>query len=292
MNVLVTGGTGTVGREVVRALLARHAKVRVLTRAAEKSGLLPAGAEAAVGDLRKPATLRGLFRGAEAVFLLNGLSPDETEQGLAGVMAAKEAGARKIVYLSVQGVEEGRQIPHFATKIPVEKAVRESGIQWTILRPNNFYQNDIPMRDAIVRFNVYPQPVGGIGLSRVDVRDIAEAATAALCESGHAGRTFTIAGPEALTGEKIAAIYSQQLGREIRYGGDDLDAWAAQMRSVMPEWMIHDLRLMYEHFHRRGLIATEGDLAAQRMLIGHAPRSFESFVAEVAPTWRTAAAGS
>lgn len=287
MKTLVVGGTGTVGSHTVRELLARNAPVRVLVRSADKAAALPEGVEAAVGDLREPATLPAAFDGADAVFLLNALSQDETAQGLAAMAAAQRAGVKRLVYLSVHRLEEGAHIPHFATKIPVEQAVRESGIGWTVLRPNNFYQNDFLFQEAITRYGLYPQPIGQAGVSRVDVRDIAELAAIALTEPGHDGKTYSVVGPDALTGEQVAEVYSKHLERPVRYAGDDLDAWAAQARNMLPDWLVHDLCIMYGHFQKTGLKATSQELALQERLLGHPPRKFDEFVAEIAPAWRS-----
>lgn len=289
MKTLVIGGTGTVGSETVKSLLARGAAVRVMVRTAEKAASLPAGVEAALGDLRAPDSLSPVFEGVDSVFLLNALSQDETAQGLAGVAAAQRAGVKKLVYLSVHRIEEGAHIPHFATKIPIERAVKESGIAWTILRPNNFYQNDLWFREAIVRYGVYPQPIGSAGISRVDVRDIAELAALALTEPGHDGVLYSVAGPEALTGDGVAETYSRHLGRAVRYAGDDLEAFGAQARNMLPDWLVHDLKIMYGHFQKHGLIATAEEVATLERLLGHPPRRFDDFVAELAPVWKAAA---
>jgi uncharacterized protein YbjT (DUF2867 family) len=282
MEFLVIGGTGTVGGEVVRGLLGRGDRVRVLTRSAAKARSLPEGAEGAIGDLADPPSLRQPLAGADGVFLATPLDPDEAKHGLATVEAAGAARVGRLVYMSVHKVVEGAQIPHFGSKIPIENAVRGLGLPFTILRPNNFFQNDLQIRDAIAAFGVYPQPIGSVGLSRVDVRDIADAAVNALTQPGHEGQTYALVGPDVLTGEATAAVYSRLLGREVRYGGDDLDAWAEQARGAMPDWLVRDLRTMFEHFQRYGLVATDADLAAVRRALGREPRRFEDFASEFA----------
>ena len=290
MNVLVVGGTGTVGREVTRQLLERGAQVRVMSRTADRAKLeLPV--EAVQGDLEQPSTLGPQFTGVDSMFLLNALSRSETTQGLAAVEAARTGGVKKIVYMSVLMPPGSETIPHFASKIPVEQAVRQSGLTWTILRPNNFYQNDLGLRDAIVGNGVYPQPIGDRGVTRVDVRDIAAAAVNALFESTHEGVVYPLNGPRAWTGEDTARIYTENLGRTVRYGGDDLDAWAKQVSAFMPDWLVKDLVIMYRFFQERGFQATPEELEVQRKLLGHDPRAFETFVWEVAPQWRSTTVG-
>jgi uncharacterized protein YbjT (DUF2867 family) len=286
VKALVIGGTGTVGSQVARGLLERGESVRVLTRSAGKSRDLPPGAEGAVGDLADPRGLPTLFKGVDAVFMATALDPNETEHGLAGVRAAKNAGVKRFVYMSLHIPKGSEHIPHFASKIPIEKELRESGMEWTILRPNSFYQNDLRFREPISAYGVYPQPIGSKGMNRVDVRDIAEAAVNALTQPGHAGQEYPLHGPDAVTGESTAATYSRHLGRQVRYGGDDLDVWEQQARNMMPDWLVDDLRIMYDYFQRQGFRPKDADFARQKKVLGHEPRSFDAFVAELAPTWR------
>ena len=99
MNILVTGGTGTVGSQVVRELLANSQNVKVLTRDPAKAGSLLAGAQPVPGNLLEPATVRRVFDGIDAVFLLNPVSQTEASEGLMAVTAMREAGVKRIVYL-------------------------------------------------------------------------------------------------------------------------------------------------------------------------------------------------
>lgn len=285
MNILVLGGTGTVGSEVVRELLEKGVEVSVLTRSEEGAAKLPAGVKAEIGDLKEPATVRSVFNGKDSVFLLNAVSQTETNEGLMAVNGAKLGGVKKIVYVTVAMIEQAAHLPHFGSKMPVEYAVKRSGIPFTILRPNNFFQNDIWFRDALMKFGVYPQPLGSVGLSRIDIRDIAEAAAITLTTHNHDGKTFHVAGPNVLTGQRTAEIWSEALGREIVYGGEDMDAWEEKARTIMPDWMAFDFRLMFEHFQKAGLIATEAELEKLTALLGRELRRFEDFASETAIHW-------
>jgi uncharacterized protein YbjT (DUF2867 family) len=286
MKVLVIGGTGTVGSQVVRELLARKAKVRLLTRSADKAKSVPAGIEAVVGDLLEPATVRSVFTGIDGVFLLNPVSVTEAHEGLMAVNGARLAKVPRIVYMSVHDVDKAPHLPHFGAKIPVELAIKASGIPYTILRPNNFFQNDLWLKDAMLQYGVYPQPIGDVGVSRVDVRDIAEAAAVALISGSHDGQTYNLVGPEVHTGASTAAAWSKALGKTISYAGNDLDAWEKQSLQYQPAWMVFDFRMMYAFFQKQGLKATAADIERLTKLLGHAPRSFDAFAAETAAIWR------
>ena len=286
MKVLVTGGTGSVGSQVVRELVSRRVDVSVLTRDPAKTTQLPQGVKAVKGNLLEPSTARRVFADVDGVFLLNPVSQTETCEGLTAVMGMQQARLKRLVYLSVQHADRAAWLPHFGSKVGVEAGIRRSGISFTILRPNNFFQNDYFYKDALLQHGVYPQPLGDVGTSRVDIRDIAEAAAVALTTSGHEGESYDIVGPEAHTGESTARAWSDALGKRIQYAGNDLDAWEKQSLQYMPDWMVFDFRMMYEHFQQQGLKATPEVLERQAKLIGHPPRSFAAFTAETAAAWQ------
>ena len=285
MQYLVIGGTGTVGSQVVSELAARKHQVKVLTRSADKAKSLAPGASPVAGDIADPRTLRSVFAGADGVFMLNAVSTTETHEGLMALNGAMAAGIKRFVYMSVHRMDEALHLPHFGSKLPIETVLKGSGMPFTILRPNNFFQNDYWYKDAMLQYGVYPQPIGDRGLSRVDVRDIAEAAAIALTQPGHEGKTMNLVGPKALTGSATAEIWSRALGKKIAYGGNDLDAWEQQALKMMPAWMVFDMKMMYRFFQEKGLLATDADVAAQTKLLGHGPRGFEAFTNETAKAW-------
>jgi uncharacterized protein YbjT (DUF2867 family) len=286
MKILVTGGTGTVGSVVVRELLARGVDVSVLTRDAKKP--LQAGVTAVEGNLLEVATVRRVFDGVDAVLLLVAVSETESAQALMALTAMRNAGVERVVYISVQQADEAPWLPHFGSKVGIEAGLEKAGIPWTILRPNSFYQNDHRYKNVLLQHGVYPQPLGSVGVSRVDVRDIAEAAAIALTQPGQEGQRYDLVGPAVWTGESTARVWSEALGRPVAYAGDDLVAWEKQMRQFMPDWMVFDLVGMYAFFQQQGFKASEEAVERQTSLIGHAPRAFEAFATETARAWQDA----
>lgn len=287
MNYLVLGGTGTVGSEVVDRLLKEtDSSIRVLTRSQDKIDALPDEVTGIVGDMEDPSTYDQVFSDTDRLFLVNPVSMTELHQGLAAINEAQRTGVEYVVYLSVHSVAQGAHIPHFASKLVAERALRESGLTYTILRPNNFYQNDHILAEVILEHGAYAQPIGDVGLSRVDVGDIADAAVNAFTESGHENEIYPLVGPDVLTGSDCAAVYSDILDQDIQYGGSDLDAWEEQMLEMLPHWMVYDFRLMYRMFQEEGLAASEDDLSATRKILGRSPRNFKDFVEEAVASWR------
>ncbi|MDH4069222.1 MAG: NmrA family NAD(P)-binding protein [Ignavibacteria bacterium] len=291
MKTLVIGGTGTVGSQVVANLVAKKAKVRVMTSSADKVNAMPGGAEGVVGNLTDKGSLAGAFNGIERACVITALSENETEQGLNAVAAAKGAGVRRFVYMSIHRLEDIPEAPHFASKVPIEKAIRESGMAYTIIRPNNFYQNDYWFQQPILEYGVYAQPIGNKGVSRVDVRDIGEALTNALLDDGHEGKTYNLVGPGVCTADKTAQLYGKALGKDVVYAGDDLEQWGAAAVKMMPQWLVDDLKLMYRSFQTKGFEAKPGHLEETVNILGKNPRSFNAFVDEVTSQWKSAKKG-
>lgn len=286
MKILVTGGTGTVGSEVVRLLTAKGQAVNVLVRSEEKKKGLPARASGVVGNLDDRDSVGRAMEGVGKLFLLTPLSQTEAEEGLNAVEAAKQSGVKHIVYMSIHDVEKCPEAPHFKSKIEIQDAIEKSGVPYTYIMPNNFHQNDLWFKDAMLQYGVYPQPFGSVGLSRVDTRDIAEAAVNVLTQDGHEGKRYALVGPDVVTASDTAKIWSRHLGKEISYGGDDLEAWAVQARQMLPGWLVDDFKIMYDFFQKKGLKASADDMAGARKIVGHEPRSLDAFAAECAALWK------
>ena len=287
-DVLCVGGTGTVGSRVVEGLVARGASVRCLTRSADRAGASTGASDEGVefmqGDLEQPDTLGPALEGVSRMHLLTALHPQEARLGSGAVAAAAAAGVERIVFHSAHRAHAALHIPHFASKMEILAALEASGVPWSTIEPNHYFQNDLWLRRSL-EAGVYPAPLGGAGLHRVDVRDIADATVNALLDDGHEGIRYPVVGPQLLTSEHVARIWSEHLGREIEYVGDDLDAWEARASRSLPGWLVRDLRVMSDYFLSDGLIATEEDFATMSHVLGHAPRVFEDFVRETVATW-------
>jgi uncharacterized protein YbjT (DUF2867 family) len=268
----------------VKELQKRKAEIRLLVRKQEARPT--EGVHVVVGDLLDPVSVEKALQGVDKLYLLNAVIPDELTQGLIAYDLAKKLKLKHIVYHSVFRVEHFKDVPHFASKLAIESALREFDVPFTIIRPNYFFQNDASLQDPLTKAGVYPIPLGTVGISAVDIRDIAEATAIALTSDGHQGKTYNLNGPEVLSGPKVASIWSRVLGKEIRYPGDNMDAFEEQMRKSAPSWSAFDIRMMFQGYLERGFVAERGDLETLTELLGHAPRRYEDFAAETAHTWQ------
>jgi uncharacterized protein YbjT (DUF2867 family) len=284
MTILVTGATGTVGRQVIEQLVKRGADVRALVRDPAKANL-PAGVTVVQGDLLDVDALRGAFSGVSTLFLLNAVASDEFTQALIALNLAREAGVERIVYLSVIHSDLYVNVPHFAGKFAVERMIEKMGFNATILRPAYFMNNDLTIKDVVTGYGVYPMPIGSKGLAMIDARDIGEIAAIELIRREQSATPLpldriNLVGPDMLTGTDVAGIWSEVLARPIAYPGDDTAGFEKNLRQFMPSWMAFDMRLMSERFLTEGMIPEPGDAARLTALLGRPLRSYRDFASE------------
>jgi len=231
--VLVTGATGTVGRHVVAELQAAGVPVRsaVRTPPAEPD------ADRVVFDFTAPDTWADAFAGIESMFLVR--PPELTRvrsRLLPALAAARDQGLRHVVFLSLQGAERNRVVPHAA----VETWLRRSGVGWTFVRPSFFVQNLIVIHGEDIRDrDILAVPAGHSRTSFVDARDVAAVAAAALRDpAGHAGRAWTVTGRPAASYGEVAALLTTELrrtepGRTIRYTNPSVPAYVRHARRTL-----------------------------------------------------------
>tara|TARA_B110000438_G_scaffold193676_1_gene185249 strand:+ start:3741 stop:4604 length:864 start_codon:yes stop_codon:yes gene_type:complete len=286
MTTLIIGGTGRIGATAAAALASAGEDVRVLTRSAEKAGELPDGVTGMVGDLEDVGSLGPAFDGVDKLLLITANGETESARGTNAVQAAKDAGCSKIVFISVKLSDAAMKVPHYASKVAIEDAIRASGMTYAFLRPDFFFQNDVLLQGAIVGAGLYTMPVGNIGQNRIDTRDIADASVHALTSTDLDGSDVALYGPKTWTADDIAALYGEALGKEVKYMGDDLDAWENASKAFMPPWLLGALKAGFHKMQTVGSVATEEDVAASDVAIGHPARRFEDFVAEVTPAWK------
>ena len=286
MTVLVIGGTGRIGKFAVEKLTTNGTKTRVFSRSEEKLKQLPNNAIGVTGDLENIDSLSNVFEGVDKLLLITANGETETQRGLNAIKQAKLANLSKIVFISVKLSKEAMKVPHYASKVPIEDLIKNSGIHFTILRPDFYYQNDLLLEKPITLGGLYTMPIGNIGQNRIDTRDVADASVNALLSDEFNGMEIPLYGPKAWTANDIANAYSQNLGKKINYAGDDLDAWAESSKAFMPPWLISALKAGFAKMQAMGSIATDEEIKNSEKIVGHPLRKFEDFVREVTEKWK------
>ena len=283
--ILVTGATGTNGTALVQRLASRGVPVRAMVRSKEKAekAAAPAGVEVVAADFDDSAAVERALRGVEKAFLLTPSTERAEARQRAFVNAARRAGLKHLVKLSQFAADAASPVRFLRYHAAVERAIVESGIAYTFLRPNLFMQGLLGLRASIKSDGVFFAAAGDAKVSVVDVRDIAAAAAAALTGSGHEGRTYTLTGPEALTHAEMAAALSGAVGRSIAF----VDVSPAAMRDAllgagMPLWQADGLIEDYAHYGRGEAAAVTSGV---QDATGNPPRPFSAFARDHAPAF-------
>ncbi|UYM07216.1 NmrA family NAD(P)-binding protein [Solicola gregarius] len=263
--ILVTGATGNVGAEVVRALAAAGESVRALVRDTE-SVTLPDGVEAVAGDLSQPESLAPALDGAEAMFLLPGYP------GVFGV--AERAGVERAALLSSPSAQS-RDLTNAVARYMVESedAAAASALSTVVIRSSGFMSNTLQWIPQLHEGDVVRAPFADVPVAMIDPYDIAAVIALVLVDGDHAGRTYWVTGPEALRPEDRVRRLTDILGRPLRFDAQsDDDAWA-EMTASMPSEYVE----AFFDFYARGALDESPVLPTVREVTGREPRTFDAW---------------
>jgi uncharacterized protein YbjT (DUF2867 family) len=279
--ILVCGATGTAGSEVVRQLSDAGVPCRALVRdpgAAE--WIRYPGVEVARGDFARPETLTTPLKGVAKVYLVSPSHPRHTEFESNVIEACQRAGVGYIVKQSILAADPDSPVPFCQSNGEVEQRLAASGIAHTVLRPNFFMQTLTAFGRSIRDQGVIAQPLEQARVSMIDVRDVAAAGVSALTEEGHAGKSYVLTGPKAITISEVARELSAALGRPVTYLAiSPEEARQAMLHLGAPDWLVEaTLALAASYVRGEGEVVTE----EVRRLTGRSPRDFREFARDYA----------
>jgi uncharacterized protein YbjT (DUF2867 family) len=266
--IVVTGATGNIGRPLTQALAEAGQQVTAVSR---RAAPVPDGVRHVVADLASPASLEPALAGAKALFLL--LSGDLHAAGAspADVIAKAAAeGVRRVVLLSSQGVSTRPFGPTRIAMSALEDVLRESGLDWAILRPGGFASNALWWAESVRTQQLVAAPFGDVGVPLIDPTDIAEVAAACLLDDQHAGGVYELTGPEVITPRQQTAAIATALGSPVRFHELTRDEAKAGMTQNMPAELAEDTLDILGSPNPAELLVRPD---VQRVL-GRAPRSF------------------
>lgn len=289
-TILVTGATGNCGGATLRELAQRGVRARVMTRDPSRApGLaeIP-GVEVVAGDFDDPAALDRALEGIEKVFLLPPHDPRMEERQRRAIEAARRAGVRYVVHLSGICADPGEPSISLGGHGRGERELEASGIAWTHLRPNSFFQNVLLDAGSIATEGRIYGCVGEIRFAKIDTRDVGAVAAVCLTEPGHEGKTYDIDGPEAFTYAEMARKLSDALGRRVAYVDMPGPEYVELLkRCGVPGWLAEELFLIYGQGPLfAGGAARTGDVVER--LTGRPARTFEQWAREHAAAFAKA----
>ena len=279
-TVLVTGATGQVGGAVLEELVRRGVQARAMVRTEDRSaGLAALGVKAVVGDLERPETLPGVLSGAGRVFLMSRDDPNQPEMEGALIEAAGRIGVGRIVKLSASGAAPDSPVALMRRHAQAERILEASGVGYTILRPQLYMQNFLRFGPSIATEGRFSAPMDDRQFALVDVRDVARVAAAALTEEAHAGETYVVSGPEALSYGDAAEAIGAAIGEEVAYEPTKPVAFRDELVAErgMPRWRADELAFIASAYG-----GGAGELVTDivRRVGGEPPRTFEEFAKE------------
>jgi uncharacterized protein YbjT (DUF2867 family) len=277
--ILLTGATGTIGKATIAALQAMHQQFKIAVHDPNK--VVIKGVEAVELEWNNVDSYLPAMKGIEKLFLLTPNSERQVGYVVQAVAAAKRAGVRHIVRLSVMGADADPGIILGRLHFAAERELKASGITWTILRPTFFMQNFVNY------YGVNPQKDGEIYLPHgrgkatwVDARDVGESAAKVLTTLGHEGKVYELTGPEALTTEEVLKILSEELGHKYTYVDAPEDAARKAMEEMkMPLWLVDgfmELHALIKHGYAESL--ADG----VKTILGREPHSLRDWAKSLA----------
>jgi uncharacterized protein YbjT (DUF2867 family) len=283
--IAVLGATGTIGRAVVQALRAAGMRVRAVVRDPKRArAVLGTGVTAVRADLDRPETLAPALRGAAKAFFVSAVDERYPARVAAFLAAARAAGVEHVVKLGAMEADLASPSAILRQHAETDALVRSSGLAWTLLQPNGFYQNLLWSAASIRGAGKIHGSLGRARQALVDVRDVAAVAALVLTRRSHAGRTHELTGPEALTPAEVAGVFARVLEIPVTYV--DVAPAAARERlraSGLPGWNADEIARLYSVF-ATGVAGRTTDTVPR--LLRRKAKPLEAWVREHAAAFR------
>lgn len=278
-TILLTGANGTVSKATIAALQGSGHTLIGLVRDAAKGKDL--GIEVRVGDLDKPRTLEGKFDGIDIAFLLSPPAALASYQQSNAMNAAKAAGVKHIVRMSAIGAAHDAPTLNGRIHALSDTELSKLGVPYTIVKPHFFTQNLLMTAQSIADQGVFYFALADGKLPAIDVADIAASIAAILKNPApHAGKTYTLTGPEAFTLHQFAAAIGEAVGKPVKYVPVPVAAAVENLEKMgLDDYTVVALRDYFTNYSK-GWMADTTDSVKQ--LTGRTPRGLHEFARDYA----------
>ena len=288
--IIITGASGSVGKAVLQEAIGSGSEVRGMFRSKEEAAKAPSGCEAVLADYADRQSLRKALEGVSSVFMVCSPIPQLVELESNMIDACKEFGVKHVVLNSALGAGDyDKSFPSWHRK--VEDKLKATGMSYTILRPNGFLQNIVAFNAPSIRSQgAFYAAMSDAKVCYLDVGDIAVVAVKALQGGPHAGKTYELNGPEAISNAELATRISKVTGRTVTFVDIPESVQRDAMLGLgMPEWQVTALLELQQYYKQGGGARTDNLL---QILLGRPPLTLDHYLTANAREFRDQAASA
>jgi uncharacterized protein YbjT (DUF2867 family) len=280
--ILLTGITGKVGGATATALLKRGAKIRAIVRDKTKAAdWADKGVELVEGNLNDSASVEAAMEGCDKAVLILSNGKEQEQMELAFVDSAVKTGIRHFVKLSSPEAVEGTTSPVPLVHIAAEKAIRDSGLNYTLIRPHFFMQNLLGYGAAAKETGKISLPMGKGNVSMTDCNDTGEFFAEILLSEGdeHHSKSYDITGPELMSFDEVAGVFADVLDRDVVYDNCDPKAYQERIRPFLTsDWHSDAVAILFGEIAD---LTTPGHVETTfEDIMGRPPKSFKQLLQE------------
>ncbi len=277
--ILITGATGKTGSAAIQELSNRNIPFRVLIRNEDKlNQITDMGGEVIIGAIEDDAALNQAMEGVQKALVLLPNSEQQLFLEKKVVDAALEANVQHIVKMSSM-----EAVPEATSPIPKlhmqsENYIKNSGMNWTMIKPNFFMQNLLGSGKTIVEQNKFFLPMGEGKAGMIHTKDVGTVIAKVLSEDGHEGQNYEVTGPEILSFHDVAEIFSKVLGKKVDYINVPIDEYKKTLSQFLTnQWHLDSVIDLFKDIAEGGI---EDKTDTFQDLIGKSPCSLEQFIQE------------
>ena len=277
--ILITGATGKTGSAAVQELSNRNIPFRVLIRNEDKqSQITDIGGEVIIGTIEDDAALNQAMEGVQKALVLLPNSEQQLFLEKKVVDAALEANVQHIVKMSSMEAVPGATSPIPKLHMQSENYIKNSGMNWTMIKPNFFMQNLLGSGKTIVEQNKFFLPMGEGKAGMIHTKDVGTVIAKVLSEDGHEGKNYEVTGPEILSFHDVAEIFSKVLGKKVDYINVPIDEYKKTLSQFLTnQWYLDSVIDLFKDIAEGGI---EDKTDTFQDLIGKSPCSLEQFIQE------------
>lgn len=277
--ILLTGATGKTGSATAKALNERGIKFRALIRNEEKrEGIESLGGEVIIGSIENKEAVDQSMVDIETALILLPNSENQLRLEKQLVDSAKQAGANRIVKMSSIEATPDATSPIPRLHLESEEYIKQSGLNWTMVKPNFYMQNLLASAATIKDQGKIFLPMGEGKTGMIDTTDVGKVLAKVLSEDGHESMNHEITGPEILSFFEVAEIFTQGLGKQVDYIDVPLAAYKETLGQFLTnQWHLDAVIDLFKGIADGGI---EEKTDTYSNLMGESPKSLSQFISE------------